>query len=680
MYYIMVLVIVESPGKIKKIQSYLGPKYTVMASVGHIQDLHPNSLSVDILEQANSKVFIPKYTVLENKAAVVAKLRKACKEHTEVIIASDEDREGEFIGFSIASLLQLSNPKRIVFNEISKTAIEKAVANPRFLDTHMINSQKTRRILDRIIGYKIRPLLSTGQSAGRVQSVVVMLIIDKERDVKKNLENLKSQYTVNGVFEGIEAKLVHREIADIKQELTYLWGINPYFVEDVIITQSQRNPPAPFITSTLQQEASSVLKMSAQQTMSVAQKLYEEGLITYMRTDSTAIGPDFSSKIEAHILEHFGSNYNHPRIYKNKEFSQEAHECIRPTDVNRKDDNPLYELIWRRTVASQMESAVYDNQKIVISNLDANFKPRQFEANNKQLVFDGFLKVYGHEIEEVSNFITVEKGVPIKLESLKATETFNYSNSRYTEATLIKKMEALGIGRPSTYANIIKTILDRGYVEVKDVEGIIKDTTEWTIKGGKNARVTEKAKKVKIGFEKKKFVPTQNGIDITEFLLKHFSEIMNYNFTAEMEKTLDDIAEGKNQMQVVLNTFYDKFNPIIEGLVSAPKKNKNILGIDTSGNEYSIVAGKYGLTLMKKYTEGENTVQFFPLPKEGLTLEEAIEATKDSRLLGIYRKKPIFEIRGKFGLYLKYGDKNFSLRECGPVEFDIAKKLVWKSG
>lgn len=680
------LVIVESPGKIKKIQSFLGPEYTVKASVGHVQDLDANSLSIDILQQQSGDyTFIPKYSVLEAKRKTVSVLKKARSEFDEVIIASDEDREGEFIGYSVSELLSLKKPKRIVFNEITKNAIQNALANPRLLNENLIDAQKTRRMLDRLIGYKIRPLLGSGLSAGRVQSVVVRLIIDKENEIKEQLSNLTSSYEIEGTFDGsFKAKLNKHpdlQLDMVESELRFLKATSPYYVESIKNNERFRQPPPPFITSSLQQIASSSLSMSIQTTMATAQKLYESGYITYMRTDSTAISPEFSYKIADYIKAEFGTDYYQYRTFKNKANSQEAHECIRPTDIKlcelsecTESETKLYRMIWQRTVASQMSAAIYSDQTVKLNKKCNKFQPRYWIAKASQLKFDGFLKVYNYEVEETTNLLELKEGLELTLKSIKATESFHYSNSRYNEASLVKKMEAVEIGRPSTYVSTLKTIQDRGYVTISDAVGVEKETTEFALTGN---TLKTKNKITKIGFEKKRFIPTETGYKLDEFLRKNFPDILEVSFTADLEKQLDEIAEGKKKCQIVLNEFYKPFLATLNKVshIKQEDNKKNFIGTDQHGHEYYEYNGKYGLTVKKIYTP-EKVAQFFPVQNKDISLEDAIKISSSSELLGMHRKKPIFRIIGKYGPYLKYGDKNISLKTDKEISFEAAKKLV----
>jgi DNA topoisomerase-1 len=673
------LVIVESPGKIKKIQSYLGNGYLVKASVGHIMDLPSDKMSIDILLQDNgSHIFVPKYIPLKDKASVIATLKNNVKNCTDVLIASDEDREGEFIAYSLQKLLDLNNPKRIVFNAITKNEIIHAVNNPKTIDTNLVHAQQSRRLLDRLVGYSVSPLLGNKLSAGRVQSVVVKLIIEKENEIKSQLENLKTHFVVHGNFGKIEAKLISFPEKEINKEvLLSIKKVSPYIVDSVESKQTERSPPAPFITSTLQQEASSRLKFSPAVTMQVAQKLYEKGYITYMRTDSCSISKGISDEISNYIKTTFTDKYYTFRTFKNKVNSQEAHECIRPTQIKTdfidedNNENKLYQLIWKRTIASQMVNAIYDNQIITIKKESYIFK-----TTNKKLNFDGFLKVY-HDTdkEDDATFIDIKKGELLELKVLKAKEEFNYHNSRYTEASLIKKLEDLSIGRPSTFVSILNTIQKRTYVVIGNAQGVEKEILEITI----DTTYNEKKKKVIVGADKKKFIPTETGIQVNNFLEQHFSNIFNYSFTAELENKLDLIAEGKLHYQSVLNDTYSLLLPKLNSK-SNYSSNPNVisLGTDQEGSTYTVMSTKFGWTIKKDYSNVKDSL-FVGIGediKDTITLDSAIEKFTDTKLLGIYRNKGVYLIKGKFGPYIKYNKKNISLRGNENPTFEAVKKLL----
>jgi DNA topoisomerase-1 len=689
------LVIVESPGKIKKIQSYLGNNYIVKASVGHIMDLDPTKMSIDIILQDNGKyIFVPNYITMKDKTQVVTNLKTNIKNTSDVILAADEDREGEFIAFSLEKQLKLKNPKRIVFNAITKEAITSAIANPKTIDMNMVHAQQSRRLLDRLVGYMISPLLGSGLSAGRVQSVVVKLIIEKENEIKKDLEEMKSNFIVNGNFGKLEAKLypnyqtIDTEI--IKKELINMIEINPYFVSNVEIKETERSPPSPFITSSLQQEASNKLKFNPATTMQIAQKLYEKGYITYMRTDSCSIDKNSSALISKYIKKEYGEDYYKYRTFKNKENSQEAHECIRPTYINNPvideentdNEKKLYELIWKRTIASQMANAIYENQIITIENKDTSFKGKYFKTTNKKLIFDGFLKVYNDSNSTQEEFIDIKKDEKISLNSAVAKEEFNYNNSRYSEASLIKRLEDLLIGRPSTYVSILGVIQKRDYVKITNVEGISKDVSEISVDSKK--KIKEKVKKITIGGDKKRFIPTETGIQVNNYLEENFSNIFNYQFTAELENKLDIIAQGKGiDQQEILNEIYTLIKPKVDSLTKARviiyKSENRFIGEDVLGTKYTILKCKNNYAIKKDFPNIRESL-FFGIDedkKDSLTLEEAVEMTKDLRLLGVFRNKPVFLTKGAYGPYIKYGTKNISLKGHNEnISFDIAKKLL----
>jgi DNA topoisomerase-1 len=690
------LVIVESPGKIKKIQSYLGDKYIVKASIGHIQDLDPSKISIDIFKQENgSYIFAPNYIILKDKKKVVDSLKSFVNSSKEVIIAADEDREGEFIAFSLEKQLNLKNPKRIVFNAITKDAILNALKSPKSIDINLVHAQQSRRLLDRIVGYSISPLLGSGLSAGRVQSVVVKLIIEKENEIKTELENTQSCFIGCGTFnksgeKSFQAKMYpninSKNLDEIKKSLINLMDVNPYQIKTVELKQVEKHPFPPFTTSTLQQEAFSRLKFSAGVTMQLAQKLYEKGYITYMRTDSCNLSKDASSLIKTFIHNEFSEKYYKYRTYKNKESSQEAHECIRMTNVDTKQieesdsEQKLYELIWKRTIASQMAPALYDCQTITIipqnTKIDSYFK-----TTNKKLAFDGFLKVYDIE-EEESSFIDIKKGDLTYLTLLECKEEYDYKNCRFTEASLIKKLEQLGIGRPSTYVSILNTIQQRSYVQIANIDGIDKNVLEISIDNKK--KIKEKTKKVKIGIDKKKFVPTDVGIKVNAFLEENFNYLLDYAYTAELENKLDIIANGKLNYQIVLNDLYNLLKPTVDKLISKSKlitnsNNLNIksIGEDTDGTKYSILKSKNGWVVKKDFKNAKSSI-FFGIEEsqKQMSLEKAIEISKSGKFLGTHRGKDIFVMDGKFGAYLKYGTKNINLKGNDQITFDIAKKLI----
>lgn len=574
------LIIVESPGKIKKIKSYLGSEYNVLASVGHIRDLAKSSISVDVNDN-----FKPTYEISQDKKKVVANLRKAIKGATEIYIAADGDREGEAIAFHLIDVLKIKKYDRIVFNEITQTAINTAISNPRLLDMNMFYSQQTRRILDRIVGYKLSPILknipnvkSKSLGAGRVQSVVTRLIVDNEKEIETFLNAESSSiYDIYGNFNintyDIKGKYISEEDItnkeDIKKIVLDIKKESNFIIENIEIKDRITNPQQPFITSTLQQEASYKLKYPLKKTMMVAQKLYEKGLITYMRTDSPNLSNDALNYIKKFINENYTEDYYQFRQFKSKNSSaQEAHEAIRPTNFNiqniESDENELYELIWKRTVASQMKQAKYTDQIITLSNT----KKSKFVARSSCLIFDGYKKVY-NDTEDTDIGIKLNsknlKENIVNWDSIIFKETFKNAPTRYNEASLVKQLETLGIGRPSTYASIISKIQEHNYVKTGNVEGIEKKITTFTLHYDE-LKFDKKSSMQKIGNEKFKLIPTQDGIIITEYLIKNFEQIMDYKFTANMEKLLDEIAEGNKIWYDVLDDFYkilkEQFNKL----------------------------------------------------------------------------------------------------------------------
>ena len=653
-----ILVIVESPGKIKKIKSFLGNGYIVMASVGHIRDLAKDSISVD-----PNNNFQPTYEILIDKKKVVAGLKKTAKECDEIYIASDGDREGEAIGYHLVEVLNIKDYKRIVFNEITKSAITKALSNPKKIDMDMFYSQQTRRILDRIVGYKLSPILksipdikSNNLGAGRVQSVVTRLIVDKEKEIEQFLSDDKtSSYHITGDFiiNGFKFKgsYNHNDIKivndteinsvkiekdsvtskdDIKLIVIRIRDDVNFIIDSINTNDRQRHPPQPFITSSLQQEASYKLKFQLKKTMTLAQKLYEKGLITYMRTDSPMLSNDALFSIKKQIMEDsgLGEEYYQYRQFKSKnQNAQEAHEAIRPThfehadlsnydDLSGSDEEKLYQLIWNRTVASQLKSAKYQDQHIKLINSNKI----EFEGTNSILIFDGYLKLYRENTddEDIESKHIKLNNINLKLNEVSWSkiffkETYNSSPIRYNEPSLVKKLEGLGIGRPSTYAAIISKIQEHNYIRIANIEGIEKKVTTYILTYiGKKDQLTKFEKKSltqKIGNEKLKLVPTFDGIKITDYLVTNFPQIMDYKFTANMENLLDEIAQGNKIWYEVLRQFYDilkeqfiKLNLNIDSTMNnkinqdVKESNNQIIGKHPKyGNIYYMEA-KYGPT------------------------------------------------------------------------------------
>ena len=699
-----ILVIVESPGKIKKINEYLGANYIVKASFGHVQDLDKETLSIDVENN-----FKPFYKVSSDKVKVVKELKDLARECTEVILASDEDREGEAIAWSLKEVLKLKDPKRIVFHEITKKAISEAVQNPRVLNQDMIDAQQARRLLDRLMGYKISPILwayKVGESAGRVQSVVVRILTDKEKEIEQavaepflktvgefSIKDTKFNGTLNYQFKNIDKA---------KDFYSQLDNTCVYYVVSVENKKSVRKPSPPFITSTLQQEASTKLGFAVKRTMDVAQKLYEAGLITYMRTDSTNLSEDALKGAEKYIKENYGKEYADKKTYTTKgKGAQEAHEAIRPTHLETseapdnmdKDAQRLYSLIWKRTIACQMANAKVNIQTINIditknktSVLIFSKKQYYFVSSLENVEFDGFLKVYDNTSEDdeaVKGKIEIKEKDTVNMHKMKTTEEYTKLPLRYNEAGLIKYLEKNGIGRPSTYASIISKIIEKKYVEIKNIEGIKKDSQMLELSD--KYKLKESKKEIMIGKENKKLVPTEKGNQIVEFLLKNFNPVMDIKFTADFEEYLDKIADGKAKWHNILNQFYQLFNPICETLLKDVKSNPTVantdelLGVDPE-TELEIFkgSGKYGPYVKILKEAGSKEWKFASIKDGKVTLEEAIELLRYPVVLGKVGKAEVVLHKGQFGFYIKFADKNYSIKDKEPDEItlDYAKTLI----
>lgn len=693
------LVIVESPGKIIKIQKYLNDlgkdkKFIVKASFGHIMNLDSSNLSIDI-----DNNFKPTYVISKDKRKVVKELKELAKYCDEVIIASDEDREGEKIGADLAHVLKIKNPKRIVFHEITKNAIMKAVDNPTTINHNMVYAQQARRILDRLVGYTISPLVWDnvvgGKSAGRVQSVVVKIIIDKENEIKKSVS---SPYILTkGLFK-IMKKKVKGVLYNMKLKKNYMMD-NIYDAEtwlktidskvNMIITnivnkKSTRKPSPPFITSTLQQDASSKLRFNVKKTMMIAQKLYEAGHITYMRTDSTNLSLDCRNSCRDYIVKTFGSKYSSMKNYtKNKKGAQEAHEAIRPTNINNKtitnmmkDNVRLYELIWKRTVASQMSNAI-----INIMNIDIDFmldkksilpKKSIFLCSLENIIFDGFLKLYNNiesDEEKQSGKINISVGEKVKLKELTISEEYTKPPYRYNEANIVKYLEKKGIGRPSTYASIISKIMDRKYIEVKNIDGVKKESNILLLNS--KYKLSKKKKDIFIGKEKNKMVPTEMGNKVNNFMETNFNNIMMIDFTAKFEEYLDMVAEGKAKWYNILQKYYDELSPNVNKLKKSKTKQGNVLGT-FKNMDVVIGEGKYGpyIYYNSKYTAIKDI---------NISLKDAIEYLSYPKYLGNVGKKKVHLHIGRYGKYCKVGTKNVSLKDFkGEITLENLKKFFSK--
>ena len=673
------LVIVESPAKAKTLEKFLGDGYIVKSSYGHIRDLEKKDLGVDIEHN-----FQPKYEISADKKVVVKDLKALAKEAKIVWLASDEDREGEAIAWHLFEVLKLKteNTRRIVFHEITKDAILYAIQHPRNIDKNLVDAQQARRVLDRLVGFEVSPVLwkkvKPSLSAGRVQSVAVKLIVEREREIN----NFKEQpfYRVTGNFATTDHATLRAEAQERfdTREVTmeYLEACKnaTFTIKSVETKPALRKPAPPFTTSTLQQEASRKLGFSVSKTMSVAQKLYEHGLITYMRTDSVNLSDLAIRTAKAVICETLGKKYSKPRNYATKtKGAQEAHEAIRPTYMNRQEiegdrnEKQLYDLIYKRTLASQMADAELERTNIV---LELSNHKIPFTATGEVIKFDGFLKVYmeSHddetEDENCALLPPISKGDHLTYTDITAQEQYTQHPPRYTEASLVKKMEALGIGRPSTYAPTITTIQNRGYIIRESREGVEKSTEIIELR---NNNIENKKLKKTFGAEKKKLFPSDMGMVVTDFLSQHFKTIMDYNFTAEAEEALDHVAEGSVQWQKMIGEFYTPFHETVETTLKNSERNsgQRILGTEPeTGETVSVRIGRFGP--MAQIGEGEN-VRYAGLLKgqlmETITLEEALALFKFPRKIGQYEDKDVSIGIGRFGPYIKHNNVFVSLKK-----------------
>jgi DNA topoisomerase-1 len=683
------LVIVESPAKARTIEKFLGKDYVVKSSFGHIRDLPKKGLNIDI--EAN---FEPNYEVSAEKKKVVSELRKASA-GSEVWLASDEDREGEAIAWHLAQALKLdpAKTKRIVFHEITKPAIEEAIKNPRHIDIKLVDAQQARRVLDRLVGYELSPVLwkkvRTGLSAGRVQSVAVRLIVEREREI--NDFAAESSFKIKASFSDedgteFEAELQNK-LANVEAAKDWLEGTlgTSFKVANIRQKPGSRNPSAPFTTSTLQQEASRRLGYSVRQTMTVAQRLYESGFITYMRTDSTILSGLAIKAAEDYIVKNYGQQYHNRRQYQTKNQSaQEAHEAIRPTDFNHlslgadESQKKLYQLIWQRALASQMAEAKLERTEVDIS---ISSQPDLFVAKGEILRFDGFMKVYGGGKDDTL-LPNLEKNQSLNLSSMKATETFSRPPARYSEATLVRKLEELGIGRPSTYAPTISTIQTRGYVEKSDLEGKEREFTE-LISDGKAIQETKQT--VITGADKNKLLPTPIADVTTDFIVKYFPSIVNYDFTARVEADFDEIADGKQVWNKMIGNFYKDFHPMVVKSEDVPRSEVSqarLLGNDPKNDEPIYARfGRYGPMLLKGHIEDETKKPVFaPMPSgttiDTVTLDQALEMFKLPRLIG--KTADGEEIKaniGRFGPYVQVGKTFVSIKPLDPRTITEAESL-----
>ena len=697
------LVIVESPAKAKTIEKFLGSDYKVMSSYGHIRDLKKKEMSID------TKTLEPEYEIPDEKQKLVKELKSNAQKADKVWLASDEDREGEAISWHLCEVLGLDEQKtnRIVFHEITKPAILKAIEEPRHLDMNLVNAQQARRVLDRLVGFKISPILwrkvKPALSAGRVQSVAVRLIVEREREIQA----FQSEpfYSVAAIFaitnaDGSQTEVkatlaqrmkTHEEVENFLEQCKEA----TFTVDSVSKKPMKRTPAPPFTTSTLQQEAARKLGFTVSQTMMVAQHLYEHGQITYMRTDSVNLSGLCINASKEEITKLYGEEYSKVRQYHtSSKGAQEAHEAIRPTYMDRQtiegtlQERKLYELIWKRTIASQMADAQIEK---TIVNIAISTLNEQFVAQGEVVKFDGFIKVYRESIddedtqdEELHILPPLKKGMELTRREIQATERFSQGPQRYTEASLVHKLEELGIGRPSTYAPTISTIQQREYVHKGDKKG---DERAYTVDTLKGKVITQKTRKELAGSEKGKLLPTDIGIVVNDFLMKFFPSIMDYNFTAKVEQDFDRIAEGKQQWTDIMKSFYKSFEPTVEKTMNARQERKageRELGIDPkTGKPVFVKIGRFGPVVQIGSAEDREKPQFAQLPSdksiETVTLEEAMELFKLPRTLGEYESAPVVIGTGRFGPYVLHQKKYASLpKDADPmtVTLEEAIKLI----
>ena len=698
------LVIVESPAKAKTIEKFLGKDFKVMSSYGHIRDLKKKELSID------ESTLEPDYEIPEEKKKIVAELKKNAKAATKIWLASDEDREGEAISWHLCEVLGLDEEKtsRIVFHEITKPAILEAIQTPRHLDMNLVNAQQARRVLDRLVGFKLSPVLwrkvKPALSAGRVQSVAVKLIVEREREI----QSFKSEpyYRINATFfvtdtdgsqNEVKAEL-DRRFNSHDEAMAFLEKCkNANFVVDNIVKKPLKRVPAPpFTTSTLQQEAARKLGFTVSQTMMVAQRLYESGRITYMRTDSVNLSSLAINASKKEIVESYGAEYSNPRKFHTKsKGAQEAHEAIRPTFINTEgldwtnQERRLYDLIWKRTIASQMADAQIEKTTVTI---DINGAEEKFVANGEVVVFDGFLKVYRESIDEESTsgqdevhmLPSLRVNDKMECKEIVSTERFSQGPVRYTEASLVHKMEELGIGRPSTYAPTISTIQQREYVQKGDKKGEERSYVINTLKG---TTITTRNKKEMVGSEKGKLLPTDIGIVVNDFLQKNFPDIMDYNFTAKVENQFDQIAEGKEEWKAMMQKFDKTFEPVVENVIqqrSEHKAGERQLGVEPqTGKPVFVKIGRFGPVVQIGSADDEEKPRFSQLPKdksiETITLDEALELFKLPRILGDYEGSEISIGVGRFGPYVLHDKKYVSLpkgEDPMTISLDAAIELI----
>ena len=694
------LVIVESPAKAKKIEEFLGKDFKVMSSYGHIRDLKKKELSID------EKSMEPCYEIPEEKKKLVTELKATAKQAKKIWLASDEDREGEAISWHLCEVLGLDEEKTscIVFHEITKPAILDAIEHPRHLDMNLVNAQQARRVLDRLVGFKLSPVLwrkvKPALSAGRVQSVAVRLIVEREREIQK----FKSEpyYRVNAIFALINENGGATEVkAELDQRFKTHEEVEAFLekckdanfsVETVSKKPLKRTPAPPFTTSTLQQEAARKLGFTVSQTMMVAQRLYESGRITYMRTDSVNLSSLCTNASKDEIIKVYGNDYSKPRTYHtSSKGAQEAHEAIRPTYMNEtsidgtSQEKRLYELIWKRTLASQMADALIEKTTITINIDNASEK---FIANGEVVSFDGFLKVYRESTDEDENaedathlLPAMKEGDALQRREIIATEKFSLAPARYTEASLVKKLEDLGIGRPSTYAPTISTIQQREYVVKGDKQGVERSFTVDSLKG---IKVTQKTKKEMAGSEKGKLLPTDIGIVVNDFLIANFPSIMDYNFTANVEQKFDDIAAGKTEWNKWMKDFDKSFEPEVKEVMNARSEHKageRELGKDPkTGRPVYVKIGRFGPVAQIGSADDKDKPLFAQLPSdksiETITLDEALELFKLPREVGEFEGTTVTIGAGRFGPYVLHNRKYVAIpKEDDPLTISLERAI-----
>ena len=690
------LVIVESPAKAKTIEKFLGADFTVKSCFGHIRDLVKGDKAIDVDDG-----YTPHYEVPADKKSVVNDLKKLAKKSDVVWLASDEDREGEAISWHLSEVLGLNkeNTKRIVFHEITKPAILKAIESPRQIDEHLVDAQQARRILDRLVGFKLSPVLwrkvKPSLSAGRVQSVAVRLVVEREREIEgfesKSTFKVVAKFNQKGKRFQADSNTKFQSEADAQVFLDSCKGA-VFTVDRVDVKPGTKKPAAPFTTSTLQQEASRKLGYSVSRTMSLAQRLYENGHITYMRTDSVNLSDLAVSSAKTEIVNQYGPEYSNPRKYSTKSAgAQEAHEAIRPTYFNinsagnNYDEERLYQLIWRRAIASQMSEAKLEKTTVKISN---NNNEHLFTANGEVLKFEGFLKVYlegtDDEEQETAGLLPpLASGDQPSCDEITATQRFSRPPARYTEASLVRKLEELGIGRPSTYAPTISTIQKRGYVEKGTGEGFERRYKVLKLVGD-DINVSDKTEMT--GSNKNKMVPSDIGKVVTDFLIKHFDHIMDYNFTANVEKEFDEIANGLKEWSTMIDNFYNPFAKTVDTALETAERasGERILGEDpVTGKQVSVRLGRFGPMVQIGVADEEDKPKFASLQAgqkiDNMSLEEALELFKFPKVMGTYEGEELVVAQGRFGPYVKFKDMFVSIpkdEDLGSVDLDRAVELI----